>query len=679
MNKKSVIVAVVAIALMLAGIAWAVYRLYSKPQGTEIPVKSDYSLLKAVPSDAAAVFVFDGSREARNVIADSCGVLTSFLQKGPFMEYLSAVGSRKTVISLHNSGALVPLIIAEEAKQDSLSRSQLEALARSASFKLEFTEGLVLASRSETLLAASVRHLESGLSVLSAPGMKEACASISGPSLVFLNNSQASKLMQTFGGAAVAPKSGFVRRFADWTAFRMEPGPEQIALKGTATVLPRTAGYLTAFSGYQGGTTTFASMLPGSVASVLAIPVADAEDYLSRYRDFRDSEGTLRAYDADLENGKGHDMNPLKWYNSLKLKEIALAGFRSGSTVFKVLMLRCAQDGGKKGTIEANNYSGYPSRVLGPEFKTDDSLCLHLGGGWRAYGCKEALDMFKDPEFLSYTLKDRLGEAGIQVPAGMLAYASLGDAPELVSRYLQETPSKAVLLYTTGASYAPLFASLKPGSKPELNITLSRRMEAQANRGGSFLKDTTVVVPTGPYDVENFTTGKTNSLYQNKNLAICLNDEKGKGVWGIPFREKICGRVECIDYYNNGRKQFLFAAGSSLYLLDVKGRFVQGFPVDLGREVRLGPAAYDFTGAGGYTVMVLHKNNTLQMYNLHGQKPKDWKGIAPEEKIRALPELYEHEGKRYWIVTTSGATAIYPFNGGEPLTRREAEKLLKKK
>ena len=50
MNKKSVIVAVVAIALMLAGIAWAVYKLYSKPQGTDIPVKSDYSLLKAVPS-----------------------------------------------------------------------------------------------------------------------------------------------------------------------------------------------------------------------------------------------------------------------------------------------------------------------------------------------------------------------------------------------------------------------------------------------------------------------------------------------------------------------------------------------------------------------------------------------------------------------------------------------------
>jgi hypothetical protein len=679
MNKKSVIVAVVAIALMLAGIAWAVYKLYSKPQGTDIPVKSDYSLLKAVPSDAAVVFAFDGSREARGVIADSCGVLQSFLQPGAFMEYLSAVGAKKTVVSLHNSGALVPLIIAEEAKPDSLSRTQLESLAAAASLKVQYNEGLVLASRSETLLAASVRHMDSGLSVLSAPGMKEACASVSGPAIVFLNNSQGAKLLQTYGGAAVTGQGNFVRHFADWTSFRMEADAQQIALRGTVTILQRTAGYMTAYSGAQPVAATFASVLPGTVASVLAIPVADADDYLARYRDYRDSGGKLRTYDADIDNGKGHDISPRKWYQNLQLKEIVRASFRNGSTTFKVLMLRCAQDGGKKGSVEKNAYAGYPARVLGSTFQVEDSLCLYLGGGWRVYGCKEALDMFQDKEFLTLTLKDRLSEAGLQIPTGMIAYASLSDAPEIASRYLDDTRTQAVLRYTNGASYAPVIAALKTGSTPSITLTLSRRMEQQASKGGSFLKDTTVVVPQGPYDVINHNTGKINHLYQNKNLYICLNDENGKGVWGIPFSKHICGRVECIDYYNNGRKQFLFGAGSSIYLLDVKGRFVQGFPVDLGRDIRLGPAAYDFTGAGGYTIMVLHKNNTLQMYNLHGQKPQNWKGIVPEDKIRDLPELYESEGKRYWIVTTSGTTAVYPFNGGEPLTRKETEKLLKKK
>ena len=286
------------------------------------------------------------------------------------------------------------------------------------------------------------------------------------------------------------------------------------------------------------------------------------------------------------------------------------------------------------------------------------------------------MELFNQKDFLSVTLKDRLQEAGLQVPQGQLAYISLGEAPEFVPLFLDKERSDAVLRYISGASYAPLFAVLRTDGSPAVSLTLDRRMERLGN-SETFLKDTSVVVPAGPYPVENYMDGTTYSLYQNNLLSICLNDNKGKGVWGIPFKMPICGRVESIDYYNNGRKQFLFAAGSSLYLLDLKGRFVPGFPADLGRPVRLGPAAYDFTGAGGYTVMVLHKDNTLQMYNLHGKKPDSWKGIAPDDKIRTLPELYTVSGKKYWLVTTASSTLVYPFDGGEPLQPKDAEKLLK--
>ena len=92
---------------------------------------------------------------------------------------------------------------------------------------------------------------------------------------------------------------------------------------------------------------------------------------------------------------------------------------------------------------------------------------------------------------------------------------------------------------------------------------------------------------------------------------------------------------------SNKKIQFLFAAGSKLYLLDRLGHWVNGFPVELGKPVLLGPDAYDFTGAGGYTVMVLHKDNTLERYNLHGQKPEGWKGIKAPETVKNLPELLE--------------------------------------
>ena len=190
-------------------------------------------------------------------------------------------------------------------------------------------------------------------------------------------------------------------------------------------------------------------------------------------------------------------------------------------------------------------------------------------------------------------------------------------------------------------------------------------------------RDTTVDVPTGLFPVKNFQTGKTNYLYQNSHGSICLNDENGKGVWGAPFKEKLCGRVQNIDYFNNGKIQFLFAAGTKLYCIDRLGHWVNGFPVDLKKDILLGPDIYDFTGAGGYTVTVLHKDNTLERYNLHGAKPDGWQGIKGPETIKNLPELLEIQDRKYWIVRTSVQTLIYPFTGGEPVVKGEGTKMIK--
>jgi len=676
MNRRSVIVAVAVIALLLAGLTWAVSSLFRSPSDEEKVIPGDFSLLKAVPTDAALVFNFDGSKEARSVIADSTGVLRAFLEEGNpgLMAFIGANSSRRTTVSLHNSGALVPLVIVDAGPLDSLKRAESANLAAAAGMKIHTQGELLMASRSETLLAASVRHMDSGQSVLSSPGMKEACATASGSAVVFINNAQASKLLQTYAGPAVSQEITFSRRFADWTTFRIEAGAEQISLKGTVTVMSRTEGYMTAFQSASPLQTTFAAMLPDATSYALAVAMETPADYLDRYKDYQDTRGNLIAYNADISNSKGFDMSPLKWYSSLHLKEVACAAFRMEDGLHKVLLMRCGQSG-RKGAVLSNPYVGFSRRVLGPCFSAPDSLVIYLDGGWRVYGDRAALELYRNKDFLTYSLKTRLDEAGITIPKGMLAYASFTDAPEISAQLFSGLRAEAVSRYVSGATYAPAFAVLKTGPKPSVSVTLTRRMEQKIKEGESFIKDTSVVVPTGPYDVENYTNGKTYRLYQNKNMYICLNDDKGKGVWGIPFSKPICGRVESIDFFHNQRKQFLFAAGSSLYLLDLNARFVNGFPLDLGTPIRLGPAAYEFNGE--YRVMILHKNNTLQMYDLKGKKPAGWKGISPEDKIRALPEPFVSEGKNYWIVTTSAGTKVYPFEGGEPLGRKEAEKILK--
>ena len=67
------------------------------------------------------------------------------------------------------------------------------------------------------------------------------------------------------------------------------------------------------------------------------------------------------------------------------------------------------------------------------------------------------------------------------------------------------------------------------------------------------------------------------------------------------------------------------SAQISIYVIDRLGRYVSGFPIELGKEITLGPDVYDFSGARKYNIMVLHEDNTIQMYNLKGKKPESWK------------------------------------------------------
>ena len=132
-----------------------------------------------------------------------------------------------------------------------------------------------------------------------------------------------------------------------------------------------------------------------------------------------------------------------------------------------------------------------------------------------------------------------------------------------------------------------------------------------------------------------------------------------------------------MDHYANGKLQILFCAGTKMYLIDRLGRYVNGFPLDLGKEVVLGPDIYDFSGARKYNVMILHKDNTLDMYNLKGQKPASWKGITASETIKNLPERIVVGGNTFWVVRTSIQTLIFPFYGGEPLTAFEGNQMIR--
>ena len=676
MAKRSTIAAVVIVAVLLAGIAVAVTKLYTQVPGEDevVSAPTGWTILRAVPSDAAAVLVFDGSAKAARILADSTGLLQGIVAPGndAFMAFVQSLGRRKMAVSLHNSGTLVPLVAAQIQPTDTLARQ----LAAKAGLKTLEKDGHLLASRSETFVNASARHLEEGLSILGTRRLQDLVSHVSGQAVLLVSHAHAPKLLQSYAGKDFR-KESFVKDLTAWSAWTIqEAGKDQLVLKGLALPGEASASFFGAFAGTSAQVAEFPEAVPYYTATAVAVPIPDVDAYLASRRKLEDGQGQLAQFNKLLKAKAGRSLSPEEWFRNLQPKELVRISFFEKGEHQEALLVKSARDL-KMGSGASNGYRGVLAQVAGEDFAVTDTICASLGGKWSVFASAPAVEALQDASVKEYNLKNRLADASVSLPAGFVAYSSLTDAPDLPERLLVKELATPLKEFAVGAGFAPAIATLDLSEDlPSMRVRVSTHT-LKSNKVQVMERDTTVNVPTGPYTVYNYFTKKNNQLYQNSSLSICLNDENGKGVWGIPFKEPLCGRVHDVDFYKNGKIQFLFAAGDKLYLLDRLGHWVNGFPVKLPKEVLLGPDVYDFTGAGGYTVMVLHKDNSLERYNLHGQKPDGWKGIHAPETVKNLPELIEVNGKNYWVVRTSVRTLVYPFAGGEPLVKEEGNKMLR--
>lgn len=564
-------------AVLLIGIGVAVYFLYSGTENhkMQIPGASGTrsELLKAVPSDAAAVFCFSDVKTGKSILPSWVEISEDFIP---------------SVVSLHFSGTFVPLLIAEG----------------------EDGEPFSLRSQSETLISSSERHFSQGLSILDDQEFDKLSSEVADKNIVYFSNEYASRLIPAWLGKQYTSYAPFVRTLSDWMAFSVREDSDKIlSLQGSAVYGKSDVYFMNVLKGQGTGDSRITEVVPSTTTFALSIQISDLIKYEDAYQKFLDAAQRLSSFNKAS----------LQWAEELGVREVGRAEWKSisGEDV-NAVFIRQAKSSKESGTIEDNQYKSFATSLFGDIFKISDENFAAYVGDWVVYGSevavKDVIEAWNEQDHYDYS------------------------SPAVIVTY----------------------------SRSRFNVDKVRAVsEARRKSAGAILGK--VQIPQGPFEVKNSGTGKTNLFYQNENMYLCLKEKEGTGLWGVTFSEPICGSVETIDFYNNGKLQFLFAAGSKLYLIDRLGRFVSSFPVDTGKDILWGPAVYDFSGAKGYTAMVLHKDNTIEMYNLHGVKPAEWKGISSADTILGLPALVEEKGVKYWLVETARQKEVYDFWGGEPL------------
>jgi hypothetical protein len=702
MNRKTLISLMTAAIVIIAGIGFALAKLYSDSPEETMPAGhfiENHELLKAVPSDAAIVFCFKDFKKACEYMGDTVSVF-GFLASDKFSflagESFQSLRKAPAIMSVHYSNDMPPLLVIEYDDEPTMAAADsiqvqidttpdLRKLLRLAEGEGLFTSmenGLLMLSSSETIIKSSKRHLAEGHSIMESNGFPELASRVRKDDAVFINNGYSNNLVRAFLAKKHYDKDDFFREVAKWTALSVEHhSASNVSLHGDLLYTGDQSAYLTILETIA-STSAVAEAIPAHADYALSLPIGSIGKYIKAYRAYLDSQVRLDKYDRELGSQQASTGTSAEtWAKSLDIKEVAIIGINAADKVAQLLLIK---PGSRQKDCEPSQFTqaSFTSTLFGSTFRGESEDTYAIVNGWLVIGTADGVNEYSKSLDQDGILKDCLSDNGLaeRLPGkncGFWGYWSLGEDPTLLDGAFSKSMALGFRNVLKGAPYVPAtFALTFSSGKMVFDVNVDRTTITKSTVP-TVDRDTTVTVPEGPFEVTNSGTGKTNRFYQNSHRSLCLQDENGKDIWGVPFKERICGYVQDIDYFNNGKIQFLFAAGSRLYLIDRLGRFVSGFPADLGKAIVLGPAVHDFTGAKGYTAMVLFKDNTIGYIDLHGKTVPGWQGIAPEETIKSLPELIEVQGRKFWIVRTSRQAALYPFDGGAPAVKGEGTKMIR--
>lgn len=728
MSKKNILICISVIVILLAGVAIAVSSLYSGvgADGKDSLDDSRYDLFHAVPSDAVAVLGFSDLEEMVGMLSRERHPLAPFVMSGPeaFPDFLSMLSSSdrmpgaksRTALSLHYNGAFMPLLVIDAGKSGEEmpeNASALMAMAADAGLYADYVDcsaivsrdsglyrrGIVLVSTSDMTVKSARRHLSRNISVADSDGFAEAASAVDGQTLLFVSAGGMDKIFQSVFSGKYRKYSGFFSDVADWVAFSVYSADGfHVYLKGVPSFLDGVEDFMTVFSSLPASDCRVSRMLPSYALFAASVPMGDCSAYIDahdRFVDTRSSAARLESKRRAL--GKAAGMAPEDWASRLSIQEAAVVSFYAGSAVEQAVLLRAGAKDALSMLLDGEDavnmknyrpqihpyaYSGFAASLFGTLFSIKDESFFTYIDGWIISGSEAAVNEYVSGRALENTLMEYMSDAGLPdrmsgKEMSFASYFSVTESADAAGAIFSKDFAASLSASAEGITYEPVTLSVSMvKSMPEISVEIDR-VSVRKSKPPVFERDTLVEVSKGPFRVKNSGTGRMNLFYQQDNLYLCLQEESGKGIWGAPFSAPICGRAGTVDYFANGKLQILFASGSKLYLIDRLGRFVSPFPVDLGKEILLGPDIYDFNGARRYNVMVLHTDNTIDMYNLQGRKPQQWKGITARETIKGLPEPVKVGGKTFWVVRTSLQTLIFPFYGGEPLTAGTGDRMIR--
>ena len=565
-------------------------------------------------------------------------------------------------------------------------------------------KGLLLLSFQKKLVESGIDRLASGHSISMDESFKRIRATAGKNALarLYLN-------YPAFSGFAnnaikkgkLSPKS--ISGFANWMEMDVVIKPQHLLLNGFSATKDSVAQFLDCFT-QEPQQVLAPEILPYDVSLLIDLGFSDFESYLKKYTDYLHETGGLDKFDKDLISmNKKYGLKLQKDFFPLVGSEVGMAMYGAGKNVkgscyvfFKAkdikktvafmngLVLKVSrkhkknlyEKGHNEYVIRKLDISGFAPAVFGPWFSCmEDNYYVTIKDYVVMANEPAALVHLIDVFYLQKTLSENYNfqtfSDNISESSNILFYCNTRKSFDYIGTFLN-TPLSGKMKenssslksfeafamqfsYVDKMFYTSYYLKYNPDFK-EVNPS-NWVVSLDANSVGK------------PHLVRNFKTGKLNVLVADElNNLYCL-DPNGLIRWKVPIPEAIQSDIFSVDYYKNGKIQFLFNTGNFLCLYDVNGNPVEGFPHKLVTKATNGLSVFDYDNSKKYRLILGLEDNRVYNYSIEGRQVEGWKKIKARSRIPFPVEHLVTNKKDYMFVVDDKGQVIITNRRGEVRVR----------
>lgn len=167
-----------------------------------------------------------------------------------------------------------------------------------------------------------------------------------------------------------------------------------------------------------------------------------------------------------------------------------------------------------------------------------------------------------------------------------------------------------------------------------------------------------------PILVKNHISNEPEILLIDLSNQIYLFNMEGKLHWKKKIPMPVLSPVYQVDYYKNGRLQYLFNTSEAIYLIDRNGETVEGFPVKLPEKTSSPMAVFDYDGKRDYRIVLPFESLKIRNFDIRGKEQKGWENPVTKHPVHnALQHIRLQNFDYLLAVDTFGTPYIFNRRG----------------